>query len=172
MRLSPYIPSTWHDLRLALSNRKNKADFCACILYMMTPTHFAEFVQKDSPEDASEDASEYASEYTSEWQRTAACHRRIRHAAKHTSKAQLSPELPNNPKLLSPSYPRPDQLMRSILALLLCFLPLQDHRAHALTSGRPTTRSGVVDSSCAPASPRCCARYHSWTTEQTVGARS
>ena len=53
----------------------------------MTPTRYAEYVQKDSPEDASGDASKYASEYASVWQRTAACRRRIRHAAKNNSKA-------------------------------------------------------------------------------------
>ena len=46
---------------------------------MMTPARCAEYAQKESPEDASE--------YVPEWQRTAACHRRIRHAAKHNSKA-------------------------------------------------------------------------------------
>ena len=49
----------------------------------MTPIRCAEYVPKNSPQYP----SEYPSEDASERQRTAACHRQIRHAVKHNSKA-------------------------------------------------------------------------------------
>ena len=53
-----------------------------------TPSQVAsECASENTSEDASEYVPEYMPEYVPEWQRTAACHSRIRHAAKHNSKA-------------------------------------------------------------------------------------